>query len=63
MLQNLKAGALERHELGAQELLALRPSLIVCNVGAFGASGPLRDKPGYDPLDAGLQRHDEPSRQ
>ena len=50
VLQNLKAGALERHKLGAQDLLALRPSLIVCNVGAFGASGPLRDKPGYDPL-------------
>ena len=50
VLQNLKPGSLDRHGLGAGDLMALRPSLIVCNIGAFGASGPLRDKPGYDPL-------------
>lgn len=50
VLQNLKPGALERYGLGARELLRLDPSLIICNLGAFGAIGPLRDKPGYDPL-------------
>jgi crotonobetainyl-CoA:carnitine CoA-transferase CaiB-like acyl-CoA transferase len=50
VLQNLKPGALDKHGLGARDLLALRPTLVVCNMGAFGASGPLRDKPGYDPL-------------
>lgn len=50
VLQNLKPGSLDRHGLGAAELMALRPRLIVCNIGAFGAQGPLRDKPGYDPL-------------
>jgi crotonobetainyl-CoA:carnitine CoA-transferase CaiB-like acyl-CoA transferase len=50
VLQNLKPGALDKHGLGARDLLARRPTLVVCNMGAFGASGPLRDKPGYDPL-------------
>ncbi|MEK9721485.1 MAG: CoA transferase, partial [Quisquiliibacterium sp.] len=28
----------------------LKPSLIYCNLGAFGRIGPLADRPGYDPL-------------
>ena len=50
VIQNLKPGNLESHGLGAQALSAEKPSLIYCNLGAFGANGPLRDKPGYDPL-------------
>jgi crotonobetainyl-CoA:carnitine CoA-transferase CaiB-like acyl-CoA transferase len=50
VLHNLKFGALDRYGLGAAELTAARPSLVFCNVGAFGAVGPLRDKPGYDPM-------------
>jgi crotonobetainyl-CoA:carnitine CoA-transferase CaiB-like acyl-CoA transferase len=50
VIQNLKPGNLESHGLGAQALTAEQPSLIYCNLGAFGANGPLRDKPGYDPL-------------
>jgi crotonobetainyl-CoA:carnitine CoA-transferase CaiB-like acyl-CoA transferase len=50
VLQNLKPGTLERYRLGATTLRERDPALIVCNLGAFGASGPLREKPGYDPL-------------
>ncbi len=50
VLHNLKFGALEKYGLGADELVALKPSLIYCNLGAFGAQGPLRERPGYDPL-------------
>jgi len=50
VIQNLKPGNLDSHGLGAQALTTARPSLIYCNLGAFGASGPLSDKPGYDPL-------------
>src|SRR5229473_6804358 len=50
VIHNLKAGALDRYGLGAAELVAAKPDLVCCNLGAFGATGPLRDKPGYDPM-------------
>ena len=50
VLHNLKFGALDRYGLDGAGLVAAKPSLVFCNLGAFGATGPLRDKPGYDPM-------------
>lgn len=50
VLHNLKPGALDRLGLGAAGLIAEKPGLIFCEMGAFGHTGPLRDLPGYDPL-------------
>lgn len=50
LVQNLRVGALEEAGLGAEVLLAEKPGLVICNVGAFGRSGPKRSAPGYDPL-------------
>ncbi|MBP0465377.1 CoA transferase [Roseomonas sp. PWR1] len=50
VLQNLKVGTLEAAGLGAEQLIAAKPSLIMCNIGAFGRVGPRREEPGYDPL-------------
>jgi len=50
VLHNLKFGAIDKYGLGGAELVALKPSLVYCNLGAFGAQGPLRERPGYDPL-------------
>jgi crotonobetainyl-CoA:carnitine CoA-transferase CaiB-like acyl-CoA transferase len=50
VLHNLKPGAPDRLGLSATGLLAEKPSLIFCNIGAFGKSGPLAERPGYDPL-------------
>jgi crotonobetainyl-CoA:carnitine CoA-transferase CaiB-like acyl-CoA transferase len=50
VIHNLKHGALDRYGLGASELAAAKPSLVCCNLGAFGATGPLRERPGYDPM-------------
>lgn len=50
VLHNLKFGAMAKLGFGAPELLALKPSLVYCNIGAFGAVGPMRNRPGYDPL-------------
>lgn len=50
VLQNLKAGALQRHGLDAASLLAKKPTLLYCNLGAFGRTGPMASDPGYDPL-------------
>ncbi len=50
LIHNLKFGALDRYGLSAAALLAEKPGLVYCNLGAFGSVGPLRDRPGYDPL-------------
>ncbi len=50
VLQNLRPGAVERFGLDAETLRKDNPRLIYCNVGAFGAGGPLSHLPGYDPL-------------
>lgn len=50
VLQNLRPGHVEKLELDGPSLLKRKPSLIYCNLGAFGATGPLKDRPGYDPL-------------
>ena len=50
VLQNLRPGHVEKLGLDGPGLLERKPSLIYCNLGAFGREGPLKDRPGYDPL-------------
>jgi crotonobetainyl-CoA:carnitine CoA-transferase CaiB-like acyl-CoA transferase len=50
VLQNMRPGQVEQLKLDAATLRARKPSLVYCNLGAFGAGGPLADRPGYDPL-------------
>ncbi len=50
VVANLRPGSAAQFGLDAQALRALKPSLIYCTIGAFGAQGPLKDRPGYDPL-------------
>jgi crotonobetainyl-CoA:carnitine CoA-transferase CaiB-like acyl-CoA transferase len=54
VLQNMRPGAIDKLGLGAAALRAKKPSLIYCDLGAYGRSGPLKDRPGYDPL---MQAH------
>jgi crotonobetainyl-CoA:carnitine CoA-transferase CaiB-like acyl-CoA transferase len=50
LIHNLKSGTLDRYGLSAAALTAEKPNLVYCNIGAFGSTGPLRDRPGYDPM-------------
>jgi crotonobetainyl-CoA:carnitine CoA-transferase CaiB-like acyl-CoA transferase len=50
VIQNLRPGQVEKLGIDGASLLQKKPSLIYCNLGAFGNRGPLKDKPGYDPL-------------
>lgn len=47
---NMRAGAAEKLGLGPEALRKANPSLVYCEIGAFGHVGPMADKPGYDPL-------------
>ncbi len=48
LVENFKAGTLERLGLDYDKLQQIRPGLIYCTVTGFGYSGPYRDQPGYD---------------
>ena len=50
LLQNLRPGIADNLGLGPERALQLKPSLIYCNISAFGRVGPLSQMPGYDPL-------------
>ncbi|MBV1876998.1 MAG: CoA transferase [Pseudomonadales bacterium] len=49
-LQNLRPGVVEKLGLGADTLREQNPSLVYCNIGAYGTEGPMSQLPGYDPL-------------
>ncbi|PLC54664.1 carnitine dehydratase [Pollutimonas nitritireducens] len=50
VIQNLRPGQVDDLGLDAKSLRARKASLVYCNMGAFGSKGPLKDRPGYDPL-------------
>ncbi len=49
-LHNLRPGVTEQVGLEADLLLSRNPTLVYCGVTAFGHTGPLKDKPGYEVL-------------
>jgi crotonobetainyl-CoA:carnitine CoA-transferase CaiB-like acyl-CoA transferase len=49
-LQSLRPGTAKRLGFGPDELRSRNADLVYCDIGAFGRLGPLRDRPGYDPL-------------
>jgi crotonobetainyl-CoA:carnitine CoA-transferase CaiB-like acyl-CoA transferase len=49
MIDNFKAGSLEKWGIGYEDVIAKRfPSLIYCSITGFGADGPYGGFPGYD---------------
>jgi crotonobetainyl-CoA:carnitine CoA-transferase CaiB-like acyl-CoA transferase len=48
LLENYKAGTLERYGLDETSLRKINPRLIYCSVTGFGQTGPRRDQPAYD---------------
>jgi crotonobetainyl-CoA:carnitine CoA-transferase CaiB-like acyl-CoA transferase len=50
LLHNLRPGVLEGLGLGSAALAALNPRLVYCGISAFGAQGPMRRNPGYEPM-------------
>ncbi len=50
VIQNLRPGNVDQYGLGAEDLTAQNPRLIYCNLWPYGNTGPLKNKPGYDPL-------------
>ncbi len=49
VVQNMRPGSLEKFGLGAEDCLKRKPSLIYCNIGAYGRYGDNANFPGYEP--------------
>ena len=47
LVENLRAGGLERMRLGPDELHAVNPRLVIARISGYGQDGPYRDKPAF----------------
>lgn len=50
IVESFRGGSLARKGFGFDDLKAINPRLVYCSLSAFGARGPLSDRPGYDAL-------------
>lgn len=57
LVENFRAGVMDRLGLGVEELHALNPGLVVLSISGFGADGEMAGRAGYDQIvqgEAGL---------
>jgi crotonobetainyl-CoA:carnitine CoA-transferase CaiB-like acyl-CoA transferase len=50
VLENFRAGVMERNNLGYDTIKAVNPAIIYCAISGYGRDGPDKDRPGYDPI-------------
>jgi crotonobetainyl-CoA:carnitine CoA-transferase CaiB-like acyl-CoA transferase len=50
LLESFRPGALDRLGYGYGWARSVNPGIVYCSVTPYGDRGPLRDRPGYDPL-------------
>jgi crotonobetainyl-CoA:carnitine CoA-transferase CaiB-like acyl-CoA transferase len=48
LVENFHPGTLDALGLGYAQLAEMHPRLVYCSITGFGATGPLRHRPGYD---------------
>ncbi|MEU1690115.1 CaiB/BaiF CoA transferase family protein [Streptomyces hirsutus] len=49
-IHNLRPGVENKLKADAETLMAVNPRLIYCSMSAFGHTGPMANRPGYEPL-------------
>lgn len=54
VIENYKAGSLEKYGLDYASLSALNPDLVYCSITGFGQDGPRAEEPGYDFIIQGM---------
>jgi formyl-CoA transferase len=48
LIENFKAGTMEKWGLAYDDLSETNPALVYCSITGYGHTGPYRDRPGYD---------------
>ena len=54
VVENLRPGAMARLGLGYDDLKETNPALIYCSISGFGATGPYKDRAGFDLVAQGM---------
>ena len=54
VLENFRSGVMESLGLGYDQLKEINPRLVYGSITAYGTSGPLTDRPGYDVIAQGM---------
>jgi formyl-CoA transferase/CoA:oxalate CoA-transferase len=54
LVDNFRPGVIEAMGFGYEALAARNPRIITCSISGFGATGPLRDYPGFDQIAQGM---------
>src|SRR6202051_3088399 len=54
VIDNFRPGVMEAIGFGYGQLAARNPRVIACSISGFGASGPMRDTPGFDQIAQGF---------
>lgn len=54
LIENYKAGSLQKYGLDYETLAAINPRLVYCSITGFGQKGPRADEPGYDFIIQGM---------
>src|SRR5262249_56721511 len=49
-VESARPGVMDRLGYGYEWASGINPGIIYCSITPFGDRGPLRDRPGYDPL-------------
>ena len=50
LVQNLRPGSMDDLGLDGPTLMRRNPKLVYCSLGALGSVGPLKDRPGFEPM-------------
>ena len=50
IIENFRAGTMERLSLDYESVAAANPRLVYCSITGFGSEGPYRERPGYDTI-------------
>ena len=54
VIDNFRPGVMDALGFGYAQLAARNPRIIACSISGFGASGPMRDYPGFDQIAQGF---------
>ena len=50
VIENYRTGVMDRYGIGHADLSAINPDIVFASISAYGRDGPLKDRPGYDPI-------------